>query len=364
MTLVRSVKLLVQWAIMLGASWLAAALLAQRFPGASSLIGPMLVATAMGLRGSSIAIPRSALHCAQAITGCAIASTISPEGLAIATGNLWQLLLVVLLTLLGAVAIGCILMRFGSLPGTSAAWGTLPGGAPAMAALADQNGGNGVIVSVMQYLRVGMVVWTTSLIAQLLVSQDATNAVTLARASVATPVVGAATVTSTMVAIGIALVGVWLSARFRIAGGSLLVPLVLGTAANVTQPGLLQVPTAVLTVSFAIIGWAIGLQFRRDLGRTLLVNFPLMLVAIGALIGVCSVCAWILTLVMPVNAVTAFLATAPGGLDTIGAIAMGLPSDMAIVTATHTLRLFVVMLVGPWIVRYMTMVLQRQDSST
>jgi len=48
-----------------------------------------------------------------------------------------------------------------------------------------------------------------------------------------------------------------------------------------------------------------------------------------------------------VDALTAYLATTPGGLDSVTAIALGSGANVPLVLAVQTLRVFVVILSGP-----------------
>ncbi len=56
--------------------------------------------------------------------------------------------------------------------------------------------------------------------------------------------------------------------------------------------------------------------------------------------------AWGLTRFMHIDFMTAYLATSPGGLDTVAVIAAGSNADMALIMAMQTLRLFSILLTG------------------
>lgn len=49
---------------------------------------------------------------------------------------------------------------------------------------------------------------------------------------------------------------------------------------------------------------------------------------------------------------TAWLATSPGGLDTVAIIAAGSRVDIAFMMALQTLRLFTILLTGPTVARF------------
>lgn len=61
-----------------------------------------------------------------------------------------------------------------------------------------------------------------------------------------------------------------------------------------------------------------------------------------------------LTLLLPVDMLTAYLATSPGGLDTVAIIAAGSRVDMSFVMAMQTLRLLTVLVTGPAMARFIS----------
>jgi len=64
--------------------------------------------------------------------------------------------------------------------------------------------------------------------------------------------------------------------------------------------------------------------------------------------------AWMLTKTLHVDMLTAYLATSPGGLDTVAIIAAGSRVDMAFVMAMQTLRLFTILFTGPALARFLS----------
>lgn len=67
----------------------------------------------------------------------------------------WPIVLAILLvTLLSSAIVGWLLVRYSSLPGNTGAWGSSPGGAAAMVAMAQDYGADIRLVAFMQYLRV------------------------------------------------------------------------------------------------------------------------------------------------------------------------------------------------------------------
>ncbi len=68
---------------------------------------------------------------------------------------------------------------------------------------------------------------------------------------------------------------------------------------------------------------------------------PGILVATFGVIALCGGWAYGLTFLLPIDFLTAYLATSPGGLDSVAIIAVGAKVDVSFVLAVQTLRLFV-----------------------
>ncbi|MGS9059110.1 AbrB family transcriptional regulator, partial [Salmonella enterica subsp. enterica serovar Infantis] len=79
--------------------------------------------------------------------------------------------------------------------------------------------------------------------------------------------------------------------------------------------------------------------------------FPQILLSIFALMAICAAMAWGMAYYMKIDFMTAYLATSPGGLDTVAAIAAGSSADIALIMAIQTLRLLSIMLTGPAVAR-------------
>ena len=114
----------------------------------------------------------------------------------------------------------------------------------------------------------------------------------------------------------------------------------------------IELPRWLLAGAYAVIGWRIGLGFRRDallqIGRAL----PVVLGATLLLMALCALLAWCLTRFAHVDSLTAYLATSPGGLDSVAIIAAATPRvDLSFVMALQSLRLLLVIGLAPLITR-------------
>jgi uncharacterized protein len=122
------------------------------------------------------------------------------------------------------------------------------------------------------------------------------------------------------------------------------VPLLAG--AVVHWPGVvsIELPEWLLAAAYALIGWKIGLGFTREALRYASRALPKILLSIAVLIVFCGGLAFVLMRVFGVDPLTAYLATSPGGIDSVAIIAASSEVDLPFVMALQTIRLFIVIL--------------------
>ncbi len=165
--------------------------------------------------------------------------------------------------------------------------------------------------------------------------------------------------TEALTAAAIALAGTLLGRATRLPAGLLLGPLVLGAVLHVAGVSF-YVPELVLALAYALLGWTIGLGFDRDVllhaGRALVPVTG----AILLLIGFCGLLAYALHVFAGIDPLTAYLATSPGGMDSIAIIAASIDVDVPFIMALQTARLLIVMAIGPTIARLLADRLMRR----
>ncbi|HEY1722580.1 MAG TPA: AbrB family transcriptional regulator [Magnetospirillaceae bacterium] len=317
---------------------------------ASYLIGPMVVAIGFGARGAPIKLPPIAFTAAQAIIGCLVARTLSASILTSLASDWAPMLLSVAATVSSGALAGWLLMRFAGLPGSTAAWGSTPGAASVMVAMAADFGADPRLVAFIQYLRVVIVVLSISLGSHLIFG------VTGAAPGAGAPPTpeGLDLALPLIETLAIAGFGAFVGLRLKIPAGALLVPMVLAAAFNISKIVTITLPPWLLGATYLVVGWYIGLGFTRDVFVYALRVLPKVLMSSVVLIALCGLASWILTLLLPIDGLTAYLATSPGGLDSVVIIAVGSHADAPFVIAAQTLRLFAVMGTGPFIAKLLS----------
>jgi uncharacterized protein len=153
--------------------------------------------------------------------------------------------------------------------------------------------------------------------------------------------------------------GALLGLRARITAGILLVPMLLTGVLVLT--GVLDdfaVPALLNQTAFSLIGLRVGLSFTvgtvKLLGRLTLPVLGMIAFLLVASFGLAAV----LAATTPATLLDAYLATTPGGLYAVLAVAFGAGANTTFIVAVQTLRVIAMVLLAPLAVRLM---LSRRD---
>lgn len=337
---------LFQWTSLVGLSILFGGALEITGLPAAFLMGPMVAAMVLGTNGSSIRTPRPPVLAAQTMVGCLMGHALTGDILQ-TFGRHWALFLaVVLVIVVVSGLLGWMISRFKVLPGTTAIWGVAPGAASAMMIIAGEFGADARLVAVMQYLRVVCVAGLASLVARIWVGPVGGGAHGFAWWFPAIPWMDFLT---TLV---VAAVAGGLGVALRIPAGALFLPLF--ASALLGGLGLVKIvqPHWLLAASYALLGWSVGLAFTREIIAHAWRALPPILLSIVLLIAACGFLAFILAEVAGIDPLTAYLATSPGGMDTIAIIGAASNVDLSFIMAMQTMRFVIVLIFGPPLARF------------
>lgn len=318
---------------------------------AALLLGPMIAGISLSLRGAEIRVPRPFFIAAQAIIGCMIARSLTSSIFGVLLAN-WALVLLILFSTLAisALADGCwcataIARRHG-------AWGSSPGGASAMVIMAQEYGADVRLDALMQYFARTFAAaprrWWFAL-------RSAAKPEMTQQVAWFPPISWQLPLTLLVTA-----AAGWLGLRLRFPSGAMLFPMLLGALVQGEGWLQLELPEWLLALAYAAVGWSVGLKFNKQIFLLALKTLPQILASIIGLILLCALMAYGLTQILPLDFMTAYLATSPGGLDTVAIIAAGTRADISFIMAMQTLRLFTILLTGPAIARFISRYAARQ----
>jgi membrane AbrB-like protein len=319
------------------------ALSAAGFPS-PTLFAALLIGLAFALARpqAGLSPPSWSFLAAQAVVGVTLGAYMQSEALSAAAHDWLPVTLVSAATLGISMAAGRILARFTALDVPTATLGMIAGGASGIVTMADDLGGDDRLVAFMQYLRVLVVVLLTPLLIAAFGGGEG-GAAGPGEAALGVP-------TDWLLTAAIAAGAALLARRLNVPAGTLLGPMIVAGA--MTLAGVeFAVPPALRELAFALIGLQVGLRFTfstvKLLGRLI---FPVLGAVLALLIG-CAGLAVLLTVTTEVTFQDAYLATTPGGLYAVLAVAVGAGANTTFILAVQVLRLLVAVLLAPLAVR-------------
>jgi len=335
------------WSALLLLTVLVTAVLRAVHLPAAWMLGPMLAAIALALQRPGLRLPGGSTLVAQAVLGCLIARAMSPQLLGTLQPH-WPLLLGMnLLATLGIMGLGLLAARRQWLPGTAAIWGMSPGGASAMVMLADAYGGDRRLVALMQYLRLLAAALAVIALGTLFGHPSQGSAVMAQPGSAGTPWLAPVPLVPLLATVALAaasLLAAWATRRATLV---IFVPVFGGMALQAAGCVQLAVPPLASVLAFAVIGWHVGLGFTREALQESARLLPRILLCIVAILLVCAGLGVLMTLLLPVDLVTACMALNPGGMDAVVLMAASIQVDLPLILAMQVTRLMLVMALGP-----------------
>jgi membrane AbrB-like protein len=336
-----------RWALLVLLTVGLTAVLQQLGVPSPALFAGLAVATVLALLGiGPQRVARNATVGAQAVIGVVIGVLARPETLSALAADWLPVLLVSLGTLVVSMAAGLLL---GLQRGVSPLTGMLAltaGGASGLVAVTRELGGDERIVSVIQYLRVGMVTATMPVVAAAVFGAAHVGVTRGTETTTAPWYLGL------LLVVACAAVGVPVASRLHVPAGALLGPMIVTSALSLG--GLTfgaTPPEPLVDVAYAVIGWQAGLRFTRPALRTVLRVLPAATALILAIVAACAGLGLVLSRATGTSLLDGYLATTPGGVYAVLATAISSGGDVTFVVAVQVLRVILMLLVAPFLAR-------------
>lgn len=315
----------------------------------TGLVAGLVLALTGLVRRTGAVLPRLVYLAAQAVAGVLLGTYFSLSALTQTGWALIPLVLVTLATLAISVAAGLFLARVTDLDEPTASLGMIAGGSAGIVAAATDLHADARLVAVLQYVRLIVVVLSAPLLVRFVLAPHGTYAAIGAKEIEAT-----ASISGYVLTIGIAAIGAVVGTRLRIPAGALIVPLVLTALGG--GLGLwndLQPPETVREPAFIVIGLAVGLGFDLTVLRRAAHAAPAALATILAIVAICGALAAVVAATTPVSLLDAYLATTPGGINAVLVTAFAAGANTSLVFGLQGLRLFLMVLAAPILVRWL-----------
>jgi membrane AbrB-like protein len=277
------------------------------------------------------------------VIGVQIGLYLQVDTLRAVSGDWLPVAIVSVATLAVTLLAGLGLARVTDLDPPTASLGMVAGGASGIVAISRDLGADDRLVAVMQYLRLLVIVMLTPVLASVAFG-----------ASTGGGGGGAPLLTADGLAltVGGGLAGLAAARLVKLPAGALLGPmLVVGALALTGAVGDVRVPEVLGQPAFAAIGLQVGLRFTPESLRQARSTLGPVLGAIALLIAACAGLGWLLAELAGVSQLDGYLATTPGGLYAVLATAVASGANATFVLAVQSLRLFVMVLAAPPIIR-------------
>ena len=215
-----------------------------------------------------------------------------------------------------------------------------------MVLMAEAFGADIRLVAVMQYLRVAFVGLIASIVAR---EWAAPGAVTPVPTEWFPALAPGPLLATLAIVVGGAIIGV----KSKIPAGPLLVTLVIATAVAAAHIVTITLPPWLLAACYAVVGWSIGFRFTRPIVLYAARQLPRIVASIVTLIALCGGLAYALHIVIGTDPLTAYLATSPGGADSVAIIGASSKVDLPFVMTMQIGRAIVAILIGPTLARFL-----------
>lgn len=314
------------------------------------LIGPMVAVATFNLMGMRMQSPPYARQIGQVILGSAVSLYFTPTVVAELAANFAAIVAATVAVFvvggLGAVT----LSRVSGVDGKSTFFASIPGGAMAMAVLAERYGAQIAPVAVAHSLRVSIVVIGIPFALTY-------GGIPIEAAAYRPDVPLAYLILAPWLAFGFVLGEV--SERLGLQNGCLLAPIFFGAALTMSGIQLSAVPHWMTEFAQLMFGLVLGARYERAFFARYKLFIPFALLnscfILIASAAVAAALAWAFGLPLA----TMIIATSPGGLAEMTILAQALHISVPLVVAFHLFRVVVVNIGTQYIYACATRILDR-----
>jgi membrane AbrB-like protein len=314
----------------------------------AALFAALLVGIVLALLSFAPAgVPRKAGIAAQGVLGVYIGTMVHRDALT-ALGSDWPIVLAVAVaTLVLSIVAGTLLGLHRDVSPLTGALALVAGGASGLVAIARELGGDDRVVAVVQYLRVALITASMPVVVTLVYHAEKTGHSAPPAQTDAAP-----WYLSVGMLVVIVLVGATAGRLARLPGSGLLGPMALTIALELTGLSFgLSVPSALVQIGYAVIGWQAGVAFTRQaigaIGRALPAALGLIVLLNVATAGL----GVLLAHVTGISPLEGYLSTSPGGIYAVLATAVETGSNVTFIIAAQVVRVLLMLFAAPLMAR-------------
>ncbi|MDD7972239.1 AbrB family transcriptional regulator [Roseinatronobacter alkalisoli] len=307
------------------------------------MIGALIFATGISLGGVQIKAPALTRPAGQIVVAGSVGLAFTPAALESLGAMFLPMVIAALLTIAAGFLVAWVLMRLSDVDAMTATLASVPMGPVESANLAQRYGVAPGPVVFAQTLRIMALVLLIPP-AILLIDGSVDDPSATLRNIPWTPA-------GTVLLLTLAILGALLFKVLRISNPFFLGPLAASAAASAAGLPVTASPYVVLAGAQVLLGVWLGAVINRDLFRRAGRFVPAALLSTLLMILLCLVLALILAPITGTNWATMVLATAPGSVTEMALTAKVLQESVALVTAYHITRIFIIIPSAPLLTR-------------
>jgi uncharacterized protein len=296
--------------------------------------------------------PRAFRNGGQLLLGYSMGLSFTAESARQIGGQLPSMFVSTMLMVSFGLVLGYFISRFTGINLPSGVMGTTPGGLSQMVLLSEEiKGAEPTIVTFMQTIRMLIVIFAVPSLVIHGIPHDARKPF-LSTDQIAEPTLTALLTPNALLAAVLVILAALLAVRFKFPTPWIIGPLITSAIFTLVGWPTPHLPQSLIIVSQCCLGTYLGLGFKLNT----LGNWRRLLpyaFASGILIVMFAFfIAYVLTLLYPINLVTAFLSIAPGGLPEMGVTAHMVNADVSMVAAYQLFRVFFILFLLPLALRW------------
>ncbi|MEM9029081.1 MAG: AbrB family transcriptional regulator [Pseudomonadota bacterium] len=291
------------------------------------------------------------------VLGVAVGSAFSPALLGRAEELAMTLALIIPFSVAITAAGTWFYHRIAGFDLATAFFSSVPGGLNDMVSMAEDAGANQRIVTLVQSVRLTLIVFLVPIWLALTEGAQTTGGV------INTIHIWEMALLDLVVLAGLGVVGWWVALKLGIAGAAIVGPMILSGVVHALGWTTAKVPTELLILAQLTLGLLLGAQFRGLTMREftswlwwgLVFSVVLTAVSIAVAIGVAAISG--------ADEISVLLAYAPGGQSELNLLAIILHLDVAFIALHHLVRVAAV-IIGAQIVFMMHPTWQKRDQNS
>lgn len=305
------------------------------------MIGPLLFSSALGVSGYAVRVPKVTRPIGQTIVSGAVGLSFTPAALVVVSEQIVAMIVATVLIVMAGFVVAAVLMRLSRVDVITASLASVPVGPVEIANLAVRYGVSPGPVVFAQTLRIMLLVLV---IPPVIIALDGGVAdPTLALSPASVDPAGA------LLLLAISAVGGVAFKLIRLSNPFFLGPLAFSAAASALMLPVSGTPFVVLAAAQILLGVWLGSIFDRKLIDNARGFIPAAMFSTVIMVSLCCAIALGMSALTGIRWTTAILATAPGSVTEMALTAKILQEGVAMVTAFHLVRIFIIIPSAPLI---------------